>query len=172
MPFKLHEQMAYECMLVRDIIRYVLLVYWPDINWTPSGIFVDQDSDSPFNSIVQRSVKKYLDIYGWMINEKYYEHFNERKFSAKKHCEICREIIENQNNFADGRIVVFGLCSILSYITALSVSRGIRAAPRISHVLILGYFPILRNRGLIGDTFWEDFQNLCLEFSINHTGKD
>ncbi|GFS91571.1 hypothetical protein NPIL_460311 [Nephila pilipes] len=133
-----------EFMFVRDAIRYVLSEYWTRFNWTPSGIFVHQNSDSPFNSAVQRSLKNYLDTHGWQIHEKYCVYFQEKKFSAEKHYELCRKIIENQNDAADVKITVLKLCAIVSYITAVSVHYGTLEAPEISHSFIFGYYAKLR----------------------------
>ncbi|GFS91564.1 hypothetical protein NPIL_460281 [Nephila pilipes] len=113
MPFKLQEEMT--CMMVRDIIRYVLLEYWPGINWTPSGIFVDQNMDSPFNVLVKRAVEKFLDTFRRKIREMYTEYLQDRTFSVERHFDICRVIIENQNNCVDARIMFFGMCSPIIY---------------------------------------------------------
>ncbi|GFU16801.1 hypothetical protein NPIL_643531 [Nephila pilipes] len=58
------EQMANESpefMFVRDVIRFGLVKYWPALDWTPSGIFVQQNQDYPFNLAIKRIFKKFLD---------------------------------------------------------------------------------------------------------------
>ncbi|GFS91582.1 hypothetical protein NPIL_460361 [Nephila pilipes] len=158
------EQIDNDYMFVRDVMRYVLLEYCHELNWMPSGKFVRQNHNSPFNSAVKRLVHMFLDSNRSKLHDIYNAYFHERIFSAQKHYEFCQKLIEDEDMREDPKVIVLRLCVVLSYLTAYSVSCGIMEAPHITHTLIFEYYSKLRKIRLIGYTFWEDLQIFMRNF--------
>ncbi|GFS91573.1 hypothetical protein NPIL_460321 [Nephila pilipes] len=156
-----------ESMFVRDVIRYVLVEYLPDLNWTPSGIFVQQNCDSPFSPAIESVIVETLDRIGATILQKYEQRFPKRNLSPQKHFEYCVEIIEKSYGTEQVNAYLLAVCAIVSMFTAISVSFDVMEAPDISHELIVRYFETLKSRGLIADTFWADLENICAKEEEN-----
>ncbi|GFS91577.1 hypothetical protein NPIL_460341 [Nephila pilipes] len=153
-----------EYMFATDVIRYVLVEYWTGLNWMPSGIFVHQYHGSPFSPAVQRIIKETLDSNGAMLHEKYDQRFPVKNIFSHHHYEFCQELIQNEVENEDVRVIFLSMCAVLTFVTALSVLYGIKEAPDICHRAILGHFLKLRNRGSITDTFWEEMQVMCVQW--------
>ncbi|GFS91562.1 hypothetical protein NPIL_460271 [Nephila pilipes] len=147
-----------EFMFARDAIRYVLCEYFPGVNWTPSGIFVYQNHDSPFNNPIREVFKVYLDLIGASIFEKYERRFPEQNPSAEQHWEFCEEVMEKSYVSEEGIYSLINVSTKLSLIATFSFLCGVLDAPDISHRLILRYFETLKSLGLISETFWEELE--------------
>ncbi|GFS91566.1 hypothetical protein NPIL_460291 [Nephila pilipes] len=147
-----------EFMFARDVIRYVLCEYFTGVNWTPSGIFVHQNHDSPFNNTILEVFNFYLDLFGVSIYEIYEKRFPEKKLSAQQHWEFCKEVIEKSYFSTEAIYSFLNVCAKLSLIATFSFLCGVLDAPDISHRLILRYFETLKSLGLISETFWEEME--------------
>ncbi|GFU59821.1 hypothetical protein NPIL_332841 [Nephila pilipes] len=148
---------------IRDVIRYVLIEYWPGIHWTPCGIFVHQNHDSPFTPSVQRIIQNTLDNNVVWIYKEYDNHFPTKNISAQQHYGFCLELTERMGEPQPENLTLYflAICVTVSLITALSVLYDVREAPHISHILLFSYFAELVNLGAITDTFWEELQYMC-----------
>ncbi|GFS91560.1 hypothetical protein NPIL_460261 [Nephila pilipes] len=151
-----------EYMFARDVIRYILCEYFPGVIWIPTGIFVHQNHDSPFNTRVKEAIESYLDEFGICVFEKYEKRFPEKNPSAQQHCEYCEEQIKIPCAPRDVVVKFVAVCLDLSLITTLSVLCGVMEAPHVTHGLIVRYFETLKSRGFIADTCWEELQDMCV----------
>ncbi|GFU51767.1 hypothetical protein NPIL_274231 [Nephila pilipes] len=152
-----------EFKFVRDVIRHVLSDYWPGIQWTPCGIFVHRNHDSPFSPAIQRKIDEILNMKGVMLHENYDEWVSREFISRWQHEEFCRQAIEAMVSPGPEEVKMHFLvvCASLSLIAALSVFYGLREAPDFSLKLILKHFEYLLNLGVITETFWIELEMFC-----------
>ncbi|GFV79881.1 hypothetical protein TNCV_1727061 [Trichonephila clavipes] len=152
-----------EYKFIRDAIRYVLSEYWPGTHWTPSGMFLVRDSDSPFTPAVQEIIKSVLDDNAVDLHRYYDKYFLDKNITSQQHYELCKAKSERmkEGKYEDIAYVFTFVCACLSLFTALSVLYGVDDAPIITHRLLLRYFVSLKNANAIMDSFWDDFQSLC-----------
>ncbi|GFS47478.1 hypothetical protein TNIN_189621 [Trichonephila inaurata madagascariensis] len=152
-----------EYKFIRDVIRYVLSEYWPGTHWTPSGMFLVQDSDSPFTPVVQEIIKTILDDNAVDFHRCYDEYFPDKNITPNQHYELCIDKSESliDGEYEDVIYVFIFMCACLSLFTALSVLYGVDAALIVTHWVILRYFESLKYANVITDSFWDDFQSAC-----------
>ncbi|GFV79864.1 hypothetical protein TNCV_1726891 [Trichonephila clavipes] len=155
-----------EYKFIRDVIRYVLSEYWPGTHWTPSGIFLVHDSDTPFTPAVQEVIKDILDDNAVELHRYYDEHFPDKNITVNNHFELCKQrcesLTEDKNDDVLYTFII--MCACLSLFTALSVLYGVKSAPNVTHRLILRYFEALKYANVITDSFWNDFQSVCIRY--------
>ncbi|GFQ83941.1 uncharacterized protein TNCT_704581 [Trichonephila clavata] len=152
-----------EYKFIRDVIRYVLSDYWPGTHWNPSGMFLVQDSDSPFTPAVQKRIKNILDDNALDLHRYYDGYFPDKNITSKQHYELCKNRSERMTEaeHEDVIYVFVYLCASLSLFTALSVVYGVDEAPIVTHRLILRYFVSLKDGNVVTDSFWDDLHSLC-----------
>ncbi|CAL1274639.1 unnamed protein product [Larinioides sclopetarius] len=73
----------------RDIIRYVLSEIMLGLHWIPTGIFAEQDSDSPFSPEFKDAIMKEFDNNGHIFHQQYDIDFPDKSLVKSRHYSVC-----------------------------------------------------------------------------------
>lgn len=159
------EKNIHDIKLIKDLLRYVLLDYYPTVNWKPDGIYLEEIDDSPSSAIIRSATKLHLDANGGEIHSFYDEDFpNKDIIDNKEHFDILmylKSVFESKS--FDNASFLHYLCMNSEY-AALSFLYGVKRAPLMTLQVICAMMSEMRESGKITHSVWKDFETYCEKY--------